>query len=592
MAYSRRRGTAVNRYMRQSRRSLAAAVEAGELAPVYGLPTQSSLVPAEDLADPRLPDLLHPTPSASIDRAAARRALEFAFTAGDSAGVASGALATAALAESEWEPESFADEIFLRELVDGVLRFQVGGKPAPLDRAHLQRLLTRPPRDRETLAFRQAILRELRDDDVLRAALTKVYEKLVAILALFDESSGQSRYDLPRWRLDLLGALRAFFASLQGPFEHARSGLSRLHTFGALVCQSEGFAELCGLLEFEGDMAQVDLHLCIGADGGVRRLDVMRVAEQRTAPFYRGPVARFFARLGAFLRGYRLGNLELVERWFEHVYLGVLDFLPAVLQLRGDLEFYLTACHLEARARAAGLSVCVPDVHETAPEGPRTLEGLFNPLLLLQHDAPVPCSLSVDSFHRTCILTGPNSGGKTRLLQALALTQTLGQAGFFVPARRAELRRAPGMFVSLGQEGSADQEEGRLGTELLRIRRLFERARPGALVILDELCSGTNPSEGEEIFHLVVGLLRELEPEVFITTHFLQFAQQLADRADELSLCFLQVELDEGRVPTYQFVPGVARTSLARQTAARLGVSREELLALIRRHHSGVRRGS
>ena len=30
---------------------------------------------------------------------------------------------------------------------------------------------------------------------------------------------------------------------------------------------------------------------------------------------------------------------------------------------------------------------------------------------------------------------------------------------------------------------------------------------PGAMVVLDELCSGTNPSEGEEIFELVIRVL-------------------------------------------------------------------------------------
>ena len=40
------------------------------------------------------------------------------------------------------------------------------------------------------------------------------------------------------------------------------------------------------------------------------------------------------------------------------------------------------------------------------------------------------------------------------------------------------------------------------------------------MVLLDELCSGTNPSEGEEIFELVITLLAELEPQAFITTHF------------------------------------------------------------------------
>jgi DNA mismatch repair protein MutS2 len=45
----------------------------------------------------------------------------------------------------------------------------------------------------------------------------------------------------------------------------------------------------------------------------------------------------------------------------------------------------------------------------------------------------------------------------------------------------------------------------------------------------------------------------------------------------------LQVELDRNQWPTYRFKPGVAETSLAHRTAARLGVTREELLALVER---------
>jgi DNA mismatch repair protein MutS2 len=101
------------------------------------------------------------------------------------------------------------------------------------------------------------------------------------------------------------------------------------------------------------------------------------------------------------------------------------------------------------------------------------------------------------------------------------------------------------------------------------------------MVILDELCSGTNPSEGEEIFELVITLLAELEPQAFITTHFLQLAARIERKPPVSRLAFFQVELDQHQFPTYGFVPGVAETSLAQRTAARLGVTREELLALV-----------
>jgi DNA mismatch repair protein MutS2 len=120
--------------------------------------------------------------------------------------------------------------------------------------------------------------------------------------------------------------------------------------------------------------------------------------------------------------------------------------------------------------------------------------------------------------------------------------------------------------------------------ELVRIRGLFERLAPGALVLLDELCSGTNPAEGEQIFELVVTMMSQLEPQAFITTHFLAFARRLSQEGKIANLSFLQAELDRERRPTYQFVPGVASSSLAAQTAERLGVTAERLAALIQQN--------
>jgi DNA mismatch repair protein MutS2 len=116
----------------------------------------------------------------------------------------------------------------------------------------------------------------------------------------------------------------------------------------------------------------------------------------------------------------------------------------------------------------------------------------------------------------------------------------------------------------------------------MRIRRLFEHLAVGGVVLLDELCSGTNPSEGEEIFELVVSLLADVNPQAFISTHFLQFAGRLQREAHPSALHFLQVGLDQDQEPTYRFLPGVASTSLAQKTAERLGVTREALQALVR----------
>jgi DNA mismatch repair protein MutS2 len=204
---------------------------------------------------------------------------------------------------------------------------------------------------------------------------------------------------------------------------------------------------------------------------------------------------------------------------------------------------------------------------------------------------PVPCDIDLDRHDAIVLVTGPNSGGKTRLLQTMALTQLLAQCGLFIPAEKGTIAPVPALVVSLIQETKADQAEGRLGMELVRIRELFEQLPPGAMVILDELCSGTNPSEGEEIFELVIRMLTRLRPQTFITTHFLAFAARLEAEKKIETLRFLQVVLGPSHEPTYQFAPGVAQTSLAGHAAARLGVTGDQLLALIERNIAASRGG-
>jgi len=212
-----------------------------------------------------------------------------------------------------------------------------------------------------------------------------------------------------------------------------------------------------------------------------------------------------------------------------------------------------------------------------------SFRGLFNPLLASEGMACVPCDLEIPGQGPIVLITGPNSGGKTRLLQSLALAQLLGQAGLFVPAAQARLPWVNGLFASLIDRIDAGQVEGRLGSELLRIRRLFEVLKAGSMVLMDELCSGTNPNEGEELQQLVLEMLGELRPRAFVTTHFLQFAAKLAHTTPGLR--FLQVELDAEERPTYAFVPGVASTSLAHRVAERLGVTRSALRELMRRNN-------
>jgi DNA mismatch repair protein MutS2 len=564
-----------------------------------GLPSSRPSVPRDEERGPKLvklrsltpppaeraiPDLLHSRPSISCDERALQHALSFGFVAGSAGGALRGALTHTAFAASSFMPEALQDGLFLEELISIAFAFSVHGRVAPLDRTQLRALLTRPSLELADIEQRQAILAELSEKPQLVAALERAYSHIGALPELLDDEGSDGRLDITHWRLDVLRAIRDSIAALDQTFAGAESNLKRLFEFGERVRRTEGYARLTELLDFEGDAARAQLQIRLAADGRIRSLEIVALRARSESPFHIGPLRRLWRQFSAWLKGYRIGSGEVVERWLESIFEGVREHVPTLLQLKGDLEFYLGSLHFRAVARAKNLPVCLPELVPTpAPGQKKLLDELWNPLLLGEARAPVTTRLELPNFACTCITTGPNSGGKTRFLQALAFSQLMGQAGSFVAARRALLKPVSGLFVSLGEAPHADQKEGRLGMELVRIRSLFEQARAGSLVVLDELCSGTNPSEGEEIIRMLLELLHELEHEVHVTTHFLSFAQALEREADALGLYFLQVELDGTQHPTYRFVPGVATTSLALQTAERLGVTRDQLRRMIRR---------
>jgi DNA mismatch repair protein MutS2 len=537
------------------------------------------------MTDPTpIPDLLSVEPLVRIDVDELHQHLVFGFAVGTSTEAFDRVLARATLPASGWDRTGFERDLFLQELVTRALRVRLGGRPVAPCVPYLLRAVAEPPRDPAVVTFRQAVLAELRGTPALRADLERVYGGLVALRAQLCSERVSRRGGGTHRRLEILRALQQVIDDLAGGFEGARSGLSRLSAFGKATQATKAYERLAALLDHDRHMGTLDLRVRVGADGMLSTFQIVAVRENSDNPFHRSPFLRFLSRLRLLLLGYRVGPGEVAERLLDDVFGDLERHVCLLFQLIGDMEFYLAGLGLADLADERGLPVCLPEIvraEPSSPEGGIEAVRLYNPLLLAGKTSPVPCDLRTGHGDGVVIVTGPNSGGKTRLLQAVGLLQLLGQAGLFVTAERARIRSMSGMFVSLIEEARADQPEGQLGMELLRIRRLFEELGLGSLVLIDELCSGTNPSEGEEIARLVISLLPELQSQVFVTTHLLTLASHLEEEPPIPRMQFLQVELDATERPTYAFVPGVAKTSLAHRTAARLGVTRDELLGLV-----------
>ena len=510
-------------------------------------------------------DLLHQAPRRTIDHEGTRLALTLAFAGGTSGGLFADALDKAWIAPSTFRAEEFANELFLQRFVAQCMKVRIGQSDAVLQTRYMARLLASPPSDLHTLQFRRLILAELVSQPLYRKSIEQIYQSLCRLRSLLENAGALRVFDANRRRLDILQTFRSIIDRMVSDFAGAQAG--------------EAYTALVDLLKYDARSALVNLRMAVGADGSINAFEIVSVQEDSTNPFVNSVWRRWLSKFELFVRGYRFSDGEVLARFIDSVFGGLENELVDLVQLMGALEFYLGALGFRDSAVAAGLEVCLPEFVQ--PSEARELRRLFNPLLLMSGVVPIPCDIVGGALASTVLVTGPNSGGKTRLLQSLGWTQVLAQCGLFIPAASGRIALASGLVASLIEEAKADQAEGRLGMELMRIRGLFERLPPGAMVLLDELCSGTNPSEGEQIFELVVSMLNRLEPQAFITTHFLAFASRLAQTSKIPGLSFIQVELDVNRRPTYQFTRGVAQTSLAGHTAERLGVTGEQLLGLI-----------
>lgn len=532
------------------------------------------------MADLTAPDLLFSEPAPRFDLQRLERIVSFCYAAGDSGGALDEFLDVVALPESAFVPECFERDIFLEELVRAMFAVTLAGHSYDLPVRYVQRVVSRPPRAQRDVEWRQEALAALLASDELRTQLAELYQRLAALRQHLEAGDPSNPVESIRRRLDLLEDLRGCVLQLKR-FDGQAAGLGAWARWSQAQSARVEFQSLNQLLDFEANLSSMDLSVSVGADGRLRGFEIVKLEENSHNRFYVSPWRRLWTRMTVWMRGYRFGEHELLSRLVDQVFGAFEAQVAALLQLGLDVGVLLGQLEFRERARHAGLELSQAALVERGAGS--EVCGLFNPLLLAHGVSPVPCDVRYGGQQPVVVVTGPNSGGKTRLLQALAFAQLLAEGGWLVPAQSARVERAGGLFASLIDEPAAGQCEGRLGSELLRIRRVFEHARPGALVLLDELCSGTNPSEGEQLFQLVVDLLFELHPSALVTTHFLELAQRLAAQPETL-LGFLQVELDPQLAPTFRFVPGVASTSLAGSTAARLGVTRDELLLLIRRH--------
>ena len=208
-----------------------------------------------------------------------------------------------------------------------------------------------------------------------------------------------------------------------------------------------------------------------------------------------------------------------------------------------------------------------------------SLIGFSHPLLIWENkkkEAPKPVSIDFHINRNTKVvaITGPNTGGKTVALKGLGIALLMARSGLFIPSiKNPIIPFCPNIFVDIGDDQSLEGNLSTFSGHILRIRNILESLNNKnglSVVLLDEIGSGTDPSEGTA---LAIALLKEfatLSDITLATTHYgdIKALKYSDNRFENVSVAFDEESLK----PRYTLNWGIPGRSNALSISKRIGI--------------------
>ena len=173
--------------------------------------------------------------------------------------------------------------------------------------------------------------------------------------------------------------------------------------------------------------------------------------------------------------------------------------------------------------------------------------------------------------YRHIIITGPNTGGKTVALKTLGLLSLMVQSGMLIPVNEhSETVVFKHIFADIGDEQSIEQSLSTFSSHISNIIRIFNHLEDDALVLLDEIGSGTDPKEGASLAIAMMDYIRKHKIYSMVTTHYPEL-KTYAYNLDDIINASVEFDLDTLQ-PTYKLKVGIPGESNAISIARRLGL--------------------
>ena len=199
---------------------------------------------------------------------------------------------------------------------------------------------------------------------------------------------------------------------------------------------------------------------------------------------------------------------------------------------------------------------------------------------LMDRALNIPLQFEIGSQARGIIITGPNTGGKTVAIKTVMLSCIMAQCGLHVACKEADICMNSSYLCDIGDGQDITENLSTFSAHIKNVLEVLREVHRDSLVIMDEMGSGTDPTEGMGIAIAILEELRKSGCLFLVTTHYPE-VKDYADKTEDIINARMTFD-KETLKPTYQMVIGEAGESCAFYIADRLGMPNEMLKTAVR----------
>lgn len=199
---------------------------------------------------------------------------------------------------------------------------------------------------------------------------------------------------------------------------------------------------------------------------------------------------------------------------------------------------------------------------------------------LMDREISVPLQFEIGKNVHGIVITGPNTGGKTAAIKTVMLNCMMAQCGLHVTCQAADICMNSSYLCDIGDGQNLSENLSTFSAHIKNVLEVLQEVDRNSFVIIDELGSGTDPTEGMGI---AIAILEELKKSgclFLVTTHYPE-VKEYANKASDIVNARMDFD-KETLKPTYQMIIGEAGESCAFYIAGRLGMPNEMLKTAIR----------